>query len=49
MDRAAIHRPLDAARDLTHHRDFVIIGSLSVLVSDVTPPDSMLMSADGDL
>jgi hypothetical protein len=49
MDRAAIQRLLDAARQLTHHRDFVIIGSLSVLGCDLTPPDDMLMSVDVDL
>lgn len=49
MDRAAIHRLLDAAHALTHHHDFVIIGSLSVLGSDLSPPDEMLMSVDVDL
>jgi hypothetical protein len=49
MDRAAIHRLLDAAHALTHHCDFVIIGSLSVLGTELTPPAEMLMSVDVDL
>lgn len=49
MDRSSIQRLLEAAHTLTHHRDYVIIGSLSVLGVESQAPDEMLMSIDVDL
>jgi hypothetical protein len=37
------------ASKVISHRDYVIIGSLSVLAHPVTPPESMRMSIDVDL
>jgi len=48
MDRAAIRCLLDAARQLSNHRDYVIIGSLSVPGCDLAPPENMLLSVAVD-
>lgn len=49
MDRKAIQTVLEAAQKLIHHKDYVIIGSLSVLGCNSPPPERMLMSIDVDL
>src|SRR5512134_2198293 len=49
MNREQIRRLLLEARDLTNHRDFVIIGSLSVLGLLPRPPEAMVVSVDVDL
>ena len=49
MNLEQINRLLTEAMQLTHHRDFVIIGSLSVLGSMRTLPERMTMSTDVDL
>ena len=36
------------ASKLSNHKEFVIIGSLSVLASEIPAPDEMLMSIDVD-
>jgi hypothetical protein len=49
MDREDIHRLLREAMRLTGRRDFVIIGSLSVLGAVASPPTAMAGSIDVDL
>lgn len=49
MNREHIQRLLGEAAKLTNHRDYVIIGSLSVLGAVATPPDTMVHSIDIDL
>jgi hypothetical protein len=49
MNRNDIHRLLVEARRLTNHRDYVIIGSLSVLGAVAQPPELMTQSIDVDL
>ena len=46
IDRQAIGVLLKEASALTQHREFVIIGSLSVLGSCAVPPQSMVLSID---
>lgn len=36
------------ASKVSHHKEFVVIGSLSVLASTIPPPSRMLMSVDVD-
>ena len=49
MNRDDIKRLLDEAMKITNHRDYVIIGSLSVLGAIAHPPISMIGSIDVDL
>ena len=49
MNREHIRLLLGEAARLTNHRDYVIIGSLSVLRTVATPPESMVFSIDIDL
>lgn len=49
IDLAQIGVLLAEASKLTRHREFVIIGSLSVLGSCMHPPESMVASIDVDL
>ena len=49
MNREHIQRLLGEAARLTKHRDYVIIGSLSVLGAVASPPDTMVYSIDIDL
>ena len=49
MNREHIQRLLGEAAKLTNHRDYVIIGSLSVLGAVAAPPDTMVHSIDIDL
>ena len=49
MTRNDIHRLLVEAMRVTNHRDYVIIGSLSVLGAAPQPPQSMTQSIDVDL
>lgn len=49
MNRDDIKRLLDEAMEITNHRDYVIIGSLSVLGAVAHPPISMTGSIDIDL
>ena len=49
MNREHIRLLLGEAARLTNHRDYVIIGSLSVLGTVATPPESMVFSIDIDL
>jgi hypothetical protein len=49
MNRDDINRLLAEAMNITHHRDYVIIGSLSVLGAVAHPPLSMTGSIDVDL
>jgi hypothetical protein len=49
MTRDDIARLLVEARRVIHHRDYVIIGSLSVLGAVARPPASMTQSIDVDL
>lgn len=49
MNRHDVERLLVEARRVTHHCDYVIIGSLSVLGAIATPPVAMTGSIDVDL
>lgn len=49
MNRNDVAHLLTEAMRITKHRDFVIIGSLSVLGATATPPDEMTGSIDVDL
>ena len=49
MNRDDVSHLLLEAMRITKHRDYVIIGSLSVLGATATPPDSMTGSIDVDL
>ena len=49
MNRDNIQRLLGEAAKLTNHRDYVIIGSLSVLGAVASPPETMVFSIDVDL
>lgn len=49
MNRNDIAHLLTEAMRLTHHRDYVIIGSLSVLGALANPPVAMTGSIDVDL
>ncbi|MDO9010797.1 MAG: hypothetical protein Q7U78_03160 [Gallionella sp.] len=49
MNRDDINRLLAEAMNITNHRDYVIIGSLSVLGAVAHPPISMTGSIDVDL
>lgn len=48
MDREKIGLVLAEAKRLTHHNDYVIMGSLSILGSIAVPPPRMAMSIDVD-
>lgn len=48
MHRAQIQQALEAAREISHCREFVIAGSLSVLGLLENPPQAMSMSIDID-
>ena len=47
MNREHIGRLLGKAAKLTNHRDYVIIGSLSVLGAVASPPETMEMDERG--
>lgn len=49
MKRAELGRLLAEAARLTRHRDFVIVGSLSILGAVLDPPGEMIASIDVDL
>jgi hypothetical protein len=49
MNRSDIAHLLTEAMRLTQHRDYVIIGSLSVLCTLANPPVAMTGSIDVDL
>ena len=49
MKRLELARLLAAARRLIRHRDFVIVGSLSILGARLDPPEEMIGSIDVDL
>jgi len=49
MDRDQIGALLAEAHKLTNHREFVVMGSLSVLGAVASAPSAMLMSIDVDL
>lgn len=49
MNRDDVGHLLAEAMRITKHRDYVIIGSLSVLGATATPPESMTGSIDVDL
>ncbi|MEQ1914358.1 MAG: hypothetical protein HOP24_01725 [Sideroxydans sp.] len=49
MNRNDVSHLLAEAMRLTQHRDYVIIGSLSILGVTAAPPDSMTGSIDVDL
>lgn len=49
MNRNNVAHLLTEAMRLTQHRDYVIIGSLSILGITATPPDAMTGSIDVDL
>jgi hypothetical protein len=49
VKRVALARLLRAARQLTRHDDFVVIGSLSILGAHRAPPAEMIGSVDVDL
>lgn len=48
-DRSQVGELLAEAHKLTNHREYVIIGSLSVLGALASPPKAMVMSVDVDL
>ena len=48
MSRDEVQKALEAARNISHHHEFVIAGSLSVLGRIDTPPELMSMSIDID-
>lgn len=49
MDREQIGRLLTEARKLTNHREYVIVGSLSILGKIANPPAEMVYSIDVDM
>jgi hypothetical protein len=49
MKRIELARLLKAAKRLTKHREYVLIGSLSILGSAADPPAEMVGSIDVDL
>ena len=49
MKRAELGGLLAEAARLTHHRDYVIVGSLSILGAVLDPPEAMIGSIDVDL
>ena len=49
MNLSHIHHVLTEAKKITNHTDFVIIGSLTALGINVSPPDEMVRSIDVDL
>lgn len=49
MKRLELARLLAAATRLIRHRDFVIVGSLSILGAVLDPPEEMIGSIDVDL
>lgn len=49
MKRLELARLLAAAKRLIRHRDFVIVGSLSILGARLHPPEEMVGSIDVDL
>jgi hypothetical protein len=49
MDRNDINRLLVEAMRITNHREYIIIGSLSILGAVEQPPESMIHSVDVDL
>lgn len=49
MKLLELARLLAAAKRLTRHRDFVIVGSLSILGAALHPPEEMIGSIDVDL
>ena len=48
MNREQLHALLTQAKDIVHHTDFVIVGSLSILGAVSDPPRTMVMSIDVD-
>lgn len=48
MKRAQLHALLRRAKELSGHREFVIVGSLAILGAIADPPDAMVMSIDVD-
>jgi AraC-like DNA-binding protein len=46
VNREHIQRLLGEAAKLTNHRDYVIIGSLSVLGTVATPPDTKTQASE---
>ena len=48
MKRDDVERLLNAARGILQHHEYVIIGSLSVLGTSDSPPDTMIGSIDLD-
>lgn len=48
MNRQQLHHLLSQAARLTGHREFVIVGSLSILGAVSEPPDAMVLSIDVD-
>ena len=49
MKRAELGRLLAEAARLIRHRDYVIVGSLSILGAVLDPPEAMIASIDVDL
>jgi len=49
LNLSHIHHVLTEAKKITNHTDFVIIGSLTALGINVSPPDEMVRSIDVDL
>lgn len=49
MNRSHVERLLGEAAKLTQHREYVIIGSLSVLGTVASPPETMVFSIDVDI
>jgi hypothetical protein len=49
VKRLELARLLAAAKRLIRHRDFVIVGSLSILGATLDPPEEMIGSIDVDL
>lgn len=48
MNRLQLHHLLRKAAELTGHKEFVIVGSLSILGAVSEPPDAMVVSIDVD-
>lgn len=48
MNRLHLHALLRKAKELSGHREFVIVGSLAILGAVADPPDAMVMSIDVD-
>lgn len=48
MNRPQLHALLRRAKELSGHREFVIVGSLAILGAVADPPDAMVLSIDVD-